>query len=58
MPEKTYLIHFHESEIGPKVIRASHVEIYGDHLAFVQASGELSALVLFDIVKNWSEIDT
>jgi hypothetical protein len=57
MPEKTYLVRFKESDIDPQLVRADRAEIYGEHLAFLRSDGELSALFLFEIVKDWSEID-
>jgi hypothetical protein len=33
------------------------VEIHREHLAFLRSHGELSALFLFEIVKDWSEIE-
>jgi hypothetical protein len=33
------------------------VEIHREHLALLRSHGELSALFLFEIVKDWSEIE-
>jgi hypothetical protein len=56
MPDKNYLVTFKESNLAPQLVRAATVEIHGDHLTFLRSSGELSALFLFEIVKDWSEI--
>jgi hypothetical protein len=37
--------------------RAASIKIHGEHLAFLRSDGELSALFLFEIVKDWSEVD-
>jgi hypothetical protein len=57
MPEKTYLVRFKELHVHPQLVRAATIEIHGDHLAFLRLDGELSALFLFKIVKDWQEID-
>jgi hypothetical protein len=41
----------------PPTPEADSVEIHGEHLAFLRSDGELSALFLFEIVKDWSEVD-
>jgi hypothetical protein len=57
MPDKKYLVRFKDSKLAPQLVRAATVEIHGDHLAFLRSNGELAALFLFEIVKDWSEID-
>jgi hypothetical protein len=57
MPDKTYIVMFKESTIGPQLVRAERIEIHGEHLAFIRSDGELSGLFLFEIVKDWSEVD-
>jgi hypothetical protein len=57
MPEKDFLVRFKEAHLAPQLVRAGSVEIHGEHLVFFRSSGELSALFLFEIVKDWSEID-
>jgi hypothetical protein len=57
MPDKTYLVRFKESDLGPQLVRADSVEIHEEHLAFLRSDGELSALFLFEIVRDWSEVD-
>jgi hypothetical protein len=56
MPHKTYLVGFKDPDLSPQLVRAAGVEIHGDHLAFIQSDGEQSALFLFEIVKDWSQI--
>ena len=58
MVHKTYLVRFKESDLSPVVVEAERVEVHGEHLVFLSASGELSAMFLLDIVKDWSEIDS
>jgi len=57
MDHKTYLVRFKESDLSPVVVEAERVEVHGEHLVFLRASGELSAMFLLEIVKDWSEID-
>jgi hypothetical protein len=57
MPDKTYLVMFKKTDIGPQLVRAASIEIYGDHLVFLRSDGELAALFLLEIAKDWSEID-
>jgi hypothetical protein len=57
MRDRTYLVRFKESDLASQLVRAASVEIHGEHLVFLRSSGELSALFLVEIVKDWSEID-
>jgi hypothetical protein len=57
MPDKTYLVRFKESNVPPQLVRANRFEFHGDNLAFLRADGELSALFLFEIVKDWLEVN-
>jgi hypothetical protein len=58
MVHKTYLVRLKESDLSPIVVEAERVEVHGEHLVFLRASGELSAMFLLEIVKDWSEIDS
>jgi hypothetical protein len=58
MVRKTYLVRFKESDLSPVVVEAERVEVHGEHLVFLSASGELSAMFLLEVVKDWSEIDS
>ena len=58
MVHKTYLVRFKESDLSPVVVEAERVEVHGEHLVFLSASGELSAMFLLEVVKEWSEIDS
>lgn len=53
MDDKTYLVRFKESDLSPVVVEAERVEVHGEHLVFLRASGELSAMFLLDIVKDY-----
>jgi hypothetical protein len=57
MDDKTYLVRFKESGLSPVLVEAAKVEVHGEHLVFLRAGGELSALFLFENVEDWSEID-
>ena len=57
MPDKTYLVRFKESNVPPQLVRGNRFEIHGDHLAFLMADGQLSALFLFEIVLDWLEVN-
>jgi hypothetical protein len=57
MDDKTYLVRFKESGLSPVLVEAGNVEVHGEHLVFLRASGELSAIFLFAIVRDWSKID-
>jgi hypothetical protein len=52
-----YLVRFKESDVHAQLVRADSFEIHGDHLAFLRADGELSALFLFEIVRDWLEVN-
>jgi hypothetical protein len=51
------LVRFKKSGLSPVLVEAGKVEVHGEHLVFVRASGELSAMFLFEIVRDWSKID-
>jgi hypothetical protein len=57
MDDKTYLVRFKESDSAPVLVEAGSVEVHGEHLVFLRASGELSAMFLVEIVMDWSKID-
>jgi hypothetical protein len=57
MPDKNYLVRFKESNLASQLVRAATVEIHGEHLVFLLSGGELSALFLLEIVKDWEELD-
>ena len=57
MVHKTYLVRFKESDLSPVVVEAERVEVHGEHLVFLRASGKLSALFLVEIVRDWEEHD-
>jgi hypothetical protein len=57
MVDKTYLVRFKDPDSTPQLISASSVEVHGEHLVFLRPGGELCALFLLEIVRDWSEID-
>jgi len=58
MVNKAYLVRFKEPDLSPKVVEAERVEVHGEHLVFLRTGGELAAMFLLDIVKDWSEINS
>ena len=54
MPNKTYLVKLRTHAI--QEVRASKVEMHGEHLVFLTAKGKLAALFLLDVVESWNEI--
>jgi hypothetical protein len=56
MTDKTYFVRFESPEIGSQIVRAERIQIYGEHLAFLNSKGELAALFLLEAVEDWSEL--
>jgi hypothetical protein len=56
MADKTYLVRFKPLETDTQLVVAESAQIYGDHLVFLNASGELAALFLREIVESWTEL--
>jgi hypothetical protein len=54
--EKKCLIRFKDIGVSPQLVRAATVEIHDEHLVFLRSGGELSALYLFEMVRDWSEV--
>jgi hypothetical protein len=54
--DKTYVVRFKSPDIAIEAVIAARVEVYGEHLGFVNSKGELAALYLFEIVESWSEL--
>jgi hypothetical protein len=42
--------------LGPQLVTAASIETHGEHLAFLRSGGELSALFLFEVAKDWQEL--
>jgi hypothetical protein len=57
MPDKTYLIRFKCSHLGPHLVTAASAEIHGEHLVFLRSDGSLAALFVLDIVESWPEVE-
>jgi hypothetical protein len=57
MRNKRYLLKLKPPELSFQSIIAATAEIYGDHLALVNAEGKLAALFLLDVVQGWVEIE-
>jgi hypothetical protein len=56
MADKTYFFRFKPPETGTQLVVAESAQIYGDHLVFLNAEGELAALFLREIVESWTEL--
>jgi hypothetical protein len=46
-------VRFKPPQIGVQLVVASRAEIQGDHIALLNANGQLAALLLLDIVESW-----
>ena len=57
MPDKNYLVRFKDSNLDPQLVRAAAIEIHAEHLVFRLSGGELSALFLLAVVKDWEELE-
>lgn len=56
MDRKAYLVRFKDPDLSPVLVEAEIVELHEEHLVFLRTSGELSAMFLLEVVKDWSEI--
>jgi hypothetical protein len=57
MRDKTYLIRFKSSDLGPHLVMAASAEIHGEHLVFLRSDGSLAALFVLEIVESWPEVE-
>jgi hypothetical protein len=53
LADKTYIVRFKPPQMGVQLVAASRAEIHGDHIALLNANGQLAALLLLDIVESW-----
>jgi hypothetical protein len=53
LADKTYIVRFKPPQIGVQLVTASRAEIQGEHIALLNANGQLAALLLLDIVESW-----
>jgi hypothetical protein len=53
LSDQTYLVRFKPPQMGVQLVAASSAEIQGDHVALLNAKGQLVALLLLDIVESW-----
>ncbi len=59
MADKVYIVKFKPQAPGvAQTVIASTVEIHDEHLVFCNATGELAALFLLEIVQSWNEISS
>jgi hypothetical protein len=56
MADTGHLVRFKGAGLPPELVIAETIEFHGEHLVFLRSDGSLAALVVLDIVENWSEI--
>jgi hypothetical protein len=56
MAEKTFLVLLKHANPGLVRLVASKVELYDEHLVFVDSDGKLVALILIDLVLSWNAL--
>jgi hypothetical protein len=54
MPNKTFLVRLRSN--SDQHVRATTVEVHGNHLVFLTEKGKLAAAFLLDLVESWNEI--
>lgn len=54
MTDKIYTVRFKQGEINTQHLTGASAEVYGDHLVFLNSSGELVALFYLEIVESWT----
>jgi hypothetical protein len=53
MADRTYLVRLKSPSQAVEQVVASKVQIRGDHLVFVDSTGELVAIFLMDLIQSW-----
>lgn len=56
MTDKLFLVKLKVPEGAVHRVVAQTAEVYGDHLALLDAHGKLAALFLMDVVESWNEV--
>jgi hypothetical protein len=56
MANTAYLVRFKGADLPPELVMAETIEVHGEHLIFKRSDGTLAALLLLEIVENWSEV--
>ena len=54
MPNKTFLVLLRSD--AHQHVRATRVEVHGNHLVFLTEKGKLASAFLLDLVESWNEI--
>ena len=57
MAGKTYLVRIRPPLSTIQAVVAARAEIHGEHLAFVDSNGGLTALFLLELIQSWNEAD-
>jgi hypothetical protein len=55
--DKAYMVRFKELEISAQRMNAASVEVYGDHLIFMNAHEKPVAIFLLETVESWTVTD-
>ena len=55
MADRRFLVRFKPTEMSTQPVIADTYQIQGDHLAFFNSNGALTALFLMEVVESWSE---
>jgi hypothetical protein len=53
MQDNLYRVAFKDPNLPDQLIKAVTVEIHGEHLIFLTATADLSALFLLEIIDSW-----
>ena len=56
MANRTYLIRFKGADPPPELVIAEKIEVHGEHLVLLRSDGSMAALLLLEIIEDWSEI--
>jgi len=54
MPNKTFLVRLRSN--ANQHVKATTVEVHGNHLVFLTEKGKLAGAFLLDLVESWNEI--
>jgi hypothetical protein len=56
MVETTFLIEFRTPDVDAQCVVAAQAEIRGEHLLFLNSTGQLAAVFMLQNVKSWFEV--
>jgi hypothetical protein len=55
MVDKTYVVRLKPPQRDVYLVTAERAETQGEHLVFLNATGRLLVLILFEIIESWTE---